>query len=138
MNTKLPAVCQTYIACYNAKPVAFIAIKKVKMLTHYCAVSRLVVIPDYQGIGIGKRLLNWAAEHYTRKTHLLFFIVTSNPQLIRADMANWKLRRIGHLTKDKKHAFNVQHYKALSGHRLTATLQYCPPHETRKLLSRKS
>jgi GNAT superfamily N-acetyltransferase len=134
LNTQLIAVCQTYVACFNAKPVAFIAVKKVKMRTQYCAVSRLVVIPDYQGIGIGKRLLNWAAEYYTQKTHFPFFIVTSNPQLIRARMANWKLRRIGHLTKDKKHSFNLQHYKALSGHRLTATLQYCPPQESHKPL----
>jgi GNAT superfamily N-acetyltransferase len=121
------AVCQTYVACYNEKPVAFIAVKKVKMLTQYCAVSRLVVIPDYQGIGMGKCLLNWAAEYYTRKTRLPFFLVTSNPQLIRAEMPNWKLRRIGHLTKDKRRSFSQQHYEALSGHRLTATLQYCRP-----------
>jgi len=132
LNTRLMAVCQTYVACLNAKPVAFIAVKKVKMRTQYCAVSRLVVIPDYQGIGIGKHLLDWAADCYTRKTHLPFFIVTSNPQLIRAEMANWKLRRIGHLTKDRNHSFNLQHYNALSGHRLTATLQYCPPHEIHK------
>ena len=100
------------------------------MLTQYCAVSRLVVITDYQGIGIGKRLLNWAADFYTRKTRLPFFLVTSNPQLIRAEMPNWKLRRIGHLAKNKKHSFNLQHYKALSGHRLTATIQYYPPRET--------
>lgn len=130
MNTQLIAVCQTYVACYKDKPVAFIAVKKVKMRTQYCAVSRLVVFPDYQGVGIGKQLLNWAADYYTQKTRLPFFLVTSNPQLIRAYMQNWKLRRIGHLAKHKKHAFNMQHYKALSGHRLTATLQYCPPRET--------
>ena len=102
------------------------------MRVQYCAVSRLVVIPEYQGLGIGKRILNWAADYYTRKTRLPFFLVTSNPQLIRAEMPNWRLRRIGHLAKDKRHAFTLQHYKALSGHRLTATLQYCPPRENLK------
>jgi GNAT superfamily N-acetyltransferase len=129
LNTKLIAVCQTYVACYNAKSVAFIGVKKVKMRAQYCAVSRLVVIPDYQGIGIGKSLLTWAADYYTRKTHLPFFLVTSNPQLIRSNMPDWKLRRIGHTAKNRKNAFSLQHYKALSGHRLTATLQYCPPCE---------
>ncbi len=34
------------------------------MKTKYYRVSRLVVLPDYQGIGVGKHLLNFTAELY--------------------------------------------------------------------------
>jgi GNAT superfamily N-acetyltransferase len=48
---------------------------------------RLVVLPDYQGIGLGKRLLTFIAELYTSQMNLPFYLVTSNPQLVRA---TWK------------------------------------------------
>lgn len=42
---------------------------------------RTVVLPDYQGIGLGVLLRNFVAEHY-RKKGLSFITVTSNPALI--------------------------------------------------------
>ena len=43
------------------------------MKAKYYRVSRLVVLPDYQGIGVGKRLLNFIAElyYFTNKNALL-------------------------------------------------------------------
>jgi GNAT superfamily N-acetyltransferase len=49
------------------------------MKAKYYRVSRLVVLPDYQGIGVGKRLLNFVAELYTSQTKMPFYILTSNP-----------------------------------------------------------
>jgi hypothetical protein len=49
------------------------------MKTKYYRVSRLVVLPDYQGIG--KRLLNFIAEPNISQTKVPFYILTSNPQL---------------------------------------------------------
>jgi GNAT superfamily N-acetyltransferase len=46
-------------------------------------VTRLVVLPDYQGLGAGKRLLNFIAELYTSQTRIPFYTLTSNPQIIR-------------------------------------------------------
>jgi GNAT superfamily N-acetyltransferase len=44
------------------------------MRARYYRVSRLVVLPDYQGIGVGKRLLNFIAELYTspNKSSILY------------------------------------------------------------------
>jgi GNAT superfamily N-acetyltransferase len=61
----LGAGARCYVAKLGDKPVAFIAVAHVHMLVRYFRVSRLVVLPDYQGIGVGKRLLNFVAEHYT-------------------------------------------------------------------------
>ena len=71
------------------------------MRARYYRVSRLVVLPDYQGIGVGKRLLNFIAELYTSQTRVPFYILTSNPQIIRGNMENWKITRYGHASKGR-------------------------------------
>jgi len=67
----------------------------------YYRVSRLVVLPDYQGIGVGKRLLNFIAELYSSQTKMPFYILTSNPQIIRGNMKGWRIARFGHASKGK-------------------------------------
>jgi hypothetical protein len=38
-----------------------------------------VVLPDYQGIGAGKRMLNFIADLYTSQTKMTFIILASPP-----------------------------------------------------------
>ncbi|WLS98324.1 GNAT family N-acetyltransferase [Snodgrassella alvi] len=51
-------------------------------LKNLIKVHRLVVYPDYQGLGIGMRLLEIVADNYIQ--HNQFGIVTSSPQLIKS------------------------------------------------------
>ncbi len=81
--------------------MAFIAVVRMRMAAHYYRVSRLVVLPDYQGIGIGKRLLNFVAELYTSQMKLPFYILTSNPQLVRGNLDRWRVMRHGHASRMK-------------------------------------
>ena len=57
-------------------------------------VCRLVVLPDYQGIGIAKRFLNIVGEYYLREGYD-FSIVTSAKNLIYAlnNSKQWLLQR---------------------------------------------
>jgi GNAT superfamily N-acetyltransferase len=71
------------------------------MKAKYYRVSRLVVLPDYQGIGVGKRLLNFIAELYSSQTKMPFYVHTSNPQIIRGNMKNWKTSRCGQSSKGR-------------------------------------
>ena len=96
LNGSLPPTARCYAAIYQDKPIAFIAVVTTKMKSTYHRVSRLVVLPDYQGIGVGKHLLNFIGELYTSQTHLPFYLVTSNPQLVRGNMNQWLVKRIGH------------------------------------------
>ena len=125
LNGTLGAGVRCYTAIYQGKPVAFIAVAAVRMKAKYYRVSRLVVLPDYQGIGVGKRLLNFIADLYTNQTKMPFYILTSNPQIIRGNMHNWKIARLGHASKGKENSrINNEIKGSLSRKRITVSLQY--------------
>ena len=87
----------------------------------------IVVLPDYQGIGVGKRLLNFIAELYKSQTKTPFYILTSNPQIIRGGMKNWKITRFGHASKGRDNTrINNEIRGSLSRKRITFSLQYLP------------
>jgi GNAT superfamily N-acetyltransferase len=95
------------------------------MKAKYYRVSRLVVLPDYQGIGVGKQLLNFIAELYFSQSKVPFYILTSNPQIIRGNMKNWKITRFGHASRGKGGTrINHEIRSSLSRKRITASLQY--------------
>jgi GNAT superfamily N-acetyltransferase len=75
---------KVFIATVNDKIAGFISMlhfphPKVKNMKK---VHRLVVLPDYQGIGIGLLLLNKVGELYKNEKQR-FNIVTSSPSLIK-------------------------------------------------------
>nr|DAF72328.1 MAG TPA: Myristoyl-CoA:protein N-myristoyltransferase, N-terminal domain [Caudoviricetes sp.] len=61
-------------------------------------VHRLVVLPDYQGIGIGMNFINFIADKYI-DDGLRFNLITTTPSmrfaLLKSD--KWNLKRAGHL-----------------------------------------
>ena len=117
-----------YCTVYQNRPIAFIAVVHIHMRARYYRVSRLVVLPDYQGIGVGKRLLNFIAELYTSQTKVPFYILTSNPQIIRGNMANWKITRYGHASKGRGDTrINNEIRSSLSRKRITISMQYSFP-----------
>lgn len=125
LNGSLGAGVRCYCAIYQNKPIAFIAIAAVRMRAKYFRVSRLVVLLDYQGIGVGKRLLNYIAELYASQTKMSFYILTSNPQLIRGNLINWKVARFGHASKGGGNTrLNSELHSSLSRKRITVSLKY--------------
>jgi GNAT superfamily N-acetyltransferase len=127
LNGSLGPGVRCYTAVYQDKQVAFITVAFFKMNVKYYRVSRLVVLPDYQGIGLGKRLLNFIAELYSSQTHQPFYILTSNPQIIRGNLNNWKIARFGHASKGRNNSrINTELRNNLSRNRLTVSLLYQP------------
>jgi GNAT superfamily N-acetyltransferase len=125
LNGSLGAGVRCYPAVYQDKPVAFVAVACVRMKTKYYRVSRLVVLPDYQGIAVGKQLLNFVAKLYTSQTNLPFRILTSNPQIIHGSLGNWKVIRFGHASMGKGNTrINNGIRDSLSRKRVTVSLQY--------------
>ena len=127
LNGALPSTARCYTAVYQDKPIAFIAVVHIRMRARYYRVTRLVVLPDYQGIGLGKRLLDFIAELYISQTKIPFYILTSNPQIIRGNMENWKITRFGHASKGRENTrINNEIRGSLSRNRITVSLQYVP------------
>ncbi len=127
LSGSLAPTARCYVTVYEERPIAFIAIIQVRMRTRYYRVSRLVVLPDYQGIGVGKRLLCFIAELYTSQTRIPFCILTSNPQIIHGNMANWRVTRFGHACRGQGNTkMNNDIRDSLSRKRLTVSLQYGP------------
>jgi GNAT superfamily N-acetyltransferase len=95
------------------------------MKAKYYRVSRLVVLPDYQGIGVGKRLLNFIAQLYTSQIKLPFYILTSNPQIIRSNLQGWKVARFGHSSQGREDTrINNELRDSPSRKRITVSLKY--------------
>ncbi|MGA3289736.1 MAG: GNAT family N-acetyltransferase [Candidatus Bathyarchaeia archaeon] len=125
LSGSLPSTARCYTAVYQDKPIAFIAVVHIHMKTRFYRVSRLVVLPDYQGLGVGKRLLNFIAELYASQTKIPFYILTSNPQIIRGNMQNWKVMRLGHAsTGNGNTRLNNAMRSSLSRNRITVSLQW--------------
>lgn len=87
-------------------------------------VSRLVVLPDYQGIGIGTKFLDIVGNDYLENGHK-FTITTSNPALINSlkKKKAWKLYSFGKTGKHKGVA-NMELTGAF-GNRLVASFEKC-------------
>jgi GNAT superfamily N-acetyltransferase len=127
LSGSLASTARCYTAVYQDKPIAFIAIVHIRMKARYYRVTRLVVLPDYQGIGVGKRLLNFIAELYTSQTKVPFYILASNPQIIRGNLRNWKITRFGHASKGQGSTkINNGIRSSLSRKRITVSLRYFP------------
>ena len=125
LSGSLASTARCYTAVYQERPIAFIAVVHTRMKARYYRVTRLVVLPDYQGIGVGKRLLNFIAELYVSQTKVPFYILTSNPQIIRGNMINWKIMRFGHASKGRGDTrINSEIRSSLSRKRVTVSLQY--------------
>lgn len=98
LDTNLSNSAKCFIACYAGKPVGFAAVLH---FPHPSAANikiehRLVVLPDYQGIGIGNRLSEFVAAHYVR-LGFRYRSVTSAPSMIhyRSKSAKWVMNRLG-------------------------------------------
>lgn len=107
----------------NDIPVAFCAILQFPhgQVHNFRRVHRLVVLPDYQGIGIGKRMLNFLGDLY-RKQNYRFIITSSHPSIIHSmnNDKTWKLLRFGRVNLSQIKGWD----KIGSFRRITACFEY--------------
>ena len=107
LSNELASACICYGLYDNENIIGFIGIlhqpnpKNLKLKR----VSRLVILPDYQGIGLGRKFLNEIAKIYINKGYD-FSIITTAKNLINAlrKDPNWCFTRYGITkpTKDKR------------------------------------
>lgn len=88
---------------------------------------RVVVLPDFQGVGIGNRISEFMARHYIEKG-FRYASTSSNPAMIhhRARSPKWKLMRFGRTApnKTKGNALNANMRRSSSCNRITASFEF--------------
>lgn len=95
LTQELNAAAKCFCFTWNDKPIGFIAILPLPSGTISDAfrVSRLVILPDYQGLSIGIKILNIFGAMY-KSIGKSLYIKTSNPSLfngMKNNQFNWKL-----------------------------------------------
>ena len=81
LSGSLHPSAQCYLAFWDETPVAFCATLPIFGATGRRRVTRLVVLPDYQGLGIGTAFIEALGDLY-RERSLRFSITSSHPSII--------------------------------------------------------
>lgn len=118
---------RVFIATLNDEIVAFssaLPFPHPKLKNHWKG-HRTVVLPDYQGIGLGHLLSNNIAE-ILKKDGKGFISTSSNPAIIatRKNDKKWIITRIGRTGKSTSKTKNINHVNFCSNNRITVSFKY--------------
>ena len=130
LNTDLHQAAEQYVGVINGEMVCHTGIIQFPMRKGAKRVHRLVVLPDYQGIGIGTRFIKEIARIIAERGQELN-LTTTTPALVGAlkKDSEWVLARYGR----EKSGFKGYRYKnnnlehlsdAASSHRITYSFWY--------------
>lgn len=88
---------------------------------------RAVLLPDYQGIGLGLRLSDFVADYYVANGYR-YTSVTSSPAMIgaRKKDKNWICTHIGRLSSGQGKIQNKKDLNTTSAQRITTSWEYIP------------
>ena len=96
MNYNLLSCSSQYVAFYKGEPIAFCAITPLvhNTIRKGMRMHRLVVMPDYQGVGIGAYLFDIVAEEFYKRGYRVMGNFT-HPALVALMVKNknWQLTR---------------------------------------------
>ena len=126
MNRDINPAAQIYLAKLWGKVVGFCGIFHFPhpSVPNMKKIHRLVVLPDYQGIGVGKALLNYVADLYTRKGFRVT-ITTSHPALNKSLKSPWSLMRQGRSSYISSTG-NTKYNRSSTIDRYTCSWEYKP------------
>jgi energy-coupling factor transporter ATP-binding protein EcfA2 len=123
LTSSIHKAARCFVACWDGRPVAFTSYLP---LVHARVKStkrehRTVVLPDFQGVGIGNRLSEWLGE-YLKGRGFSFVSVSSHPSMIwhRYRSSKWVITRMGHVTAPGKKSTQ----RKTSCSRVTASCKY--------------
>ena len=118
-----PARC--YLAVWNQQPVAFCATLPLVARRDRRRITRLVTLPDFQGLGIASRLMVAVAELHRAEGHRLS-ITTSHPAVIAhcRSSRRWQATQLKP-SGGRRASARYQNYRSSAG-RLLVTFEYAP------------
>ncbi len=94
-----------YLALWEGRPVAFCAVVAMLGRSRYKRITRIVTLPDFQGLGIGTRLVERVCEHYQERG-IRVGITATHPAILGycRKSPRWRfvrMRKTGHLTRQR-------------------------------------
>lgn len=121
LTGEISPAAQCFVAFMNAVPVGFTSYVHSAGYFGIKREHRTVVLPDYQGVGIGVVLSDWLGE-YLKAKNFRFTSVFSHPALVRARIKSgkWKLLFQGHQISSTTAPTRID----VSSNRLTARMEY--------------
>lgn len=130
LNTELHPSATQYVGILNGNElVCHAGVIQAAMKKNTKRVHRFVTLPEYQGIGIGTRFIDFVARQYADKG-IKFNLITTTPALRFAleKSGKWMLRRSGNVTPPGKSKLMEQKYAHLrssfSCNRVTYSFDY--------------
>jgi ABC-type transporter Mla maintaining outer membrane lipid asymmetry ATPase subunit MlaF/GNAT superfamily N-acetyltransferase len=130
LTARLHRSARCWVATWNGVPVAFTSCMPLVGHSGVWREHRTVVLPDFQGVGIGNALSEWLGA-YLKSWGVRFTSVTSHPAMIRhrSKSPHWRMKRFGHLEahqrKVRRSIGNLADTSSTS--RLTASFEYVGP-----------
>lgn len=82
LSEELNKAAQCYVFLWNDKPICFVGVLPFPGVGDEKTrrISRIVILPDFQGLGLGKKILNYISSLYYKENHQMY-IRTMNPAL---------------------------------------------------------
>lgn len=132
LSGNLHSAAKCWGAFLGDECVAFCAVRKFPhpVAKNVMQAHRLVVLPDFQGLGIGSKFSDWMGQ-YLYERNLRFHYVVAHPAMVRmlSKSRRWKMTRHG-----KQSGGGIRgskslkaHQKKFSSRRNSATFVYVPP-----------
>lgn len=130
MNMDMHPASDQYVGIIGENLVCHTGVIQFPMRKGWKRVHRLVVLPDYQGIGIGTAFINEIARRYHDDGYV-FNLTTTTPSLAPALCRDkrWRLNRYGRAINGysgfKRYGDKYGHLNnARSDHRITYSFEY--------------
>lgn len=126
LSASINPFAECYLATWDGQPAAFVAVLNAIGVSGVKRISRLVVRPEFQGLGIGRRLLDVIAQRYRAEGNRVV-LTTGHPAMMRLLAASpaWQIRAIkpfGH-----GHQTGARDQAATSWGRPVVSAEYCGP-----------
>lgn len=121
LSGKLSPAAQCFLAAWQGRPVCFCAVLPQAGRPGWRRISRLVTLPEYQGLGIGSAVLgalaDWLLQHRLRTS-----ITTSHPAMIAflRRSPHWRITRVATVGK------NFRRRSSLPSGRRVVSAEYWP------------
>ena len=132
LTSDINNACICYMALYKDIPIAFLSVLAFpsKGLKHAYREHRVVVLPDYQGMGIGNKMSEAIGQAYLEKG-CRYFSKTANPRMgeHRDRSVLWRATSKNHVIRKDYIAYQNRDWHGMAKNALKHASRNCYSHE---------